>query len=521
VTVHGNLGEVVETSPHTARLELVNVSKTFPGTRALTNVSLEVDPGEVHAIVGQNGSGKSTMIKILAGYHAPDPGGRIYVQGTLIEADPAAAARRLGLRFVHQGLGLINELNAVDNFSLAAGYDRGRVGRIRWRAQAERLERSLARFGVELDIWRPVGECNEVERTAVAIARALDGIGETTGGALVLDEPTVALTAVEVGRLFGMIREIRAGGVSVVYVSHYLNEIFEVADRVSVLRGGHLVGTDKVSSTTHGEIVEKMIGKELAAFSRPASSGAAVDDGAQPILSVSDLSASELRGVSFELRAGEILGIAGLQGSGIDELPYALVGASRSHSSEIRVDGHRLRRLSPSEMGRAGVRLIPRDRPSQSAILPFSVRENMTLAHLRALRHHGRIRRGPELAFVRHWMSHLDVQPRDPERTFATLSGGNQQKVVLGKWLGVAPRVLVLHEPTNGVDIGARAKIYATLRERADAGLAVVLCSSDADELAQLSTRVLVLVRGRVAQVLRGDDITESSIVHGMASADE
>jgi ribose transport system ATP-binding protein len=491
-------------------VEVINLSKTFPGTRALIDVSLRLERGEIHALVGQNGSGKSTLIKVLAGYHPPDPGGQVWVGGTEVTTDRTAAAHRLGLRFVHQGLGLIDELNAVDSFGLVSGFARTAAGRVHWKEQAIRVRSQLARFGVDVDVMRPVGQLHAIERTAVAITRALEGL-EPASGALVLDEPTVALASREVGRLFEILREVQRSGVTVLYVSHYLDEVFAIADRVSILKGGQLVATRDTSTLDRDELVRLMVGHDVGSLHGRRATESVTDE--TPALRVRDLSGRQLRGIDFEVAPGEVLGIAGLQGSGIEECPYALIGASRHPGATIEIAGTVVRRPSPPAMAKLGIRLVPRDRRTEGSISEFNVRENMTLGRLPSFRRGGRIRPRDEQVFVRHWIEELELVPPDPERLYSTLSGGNQQKVVLGKWLGVDPRVLVLDEPTNGVDIGAREKIYTTIRDQAAQGLSFVVCSSDAAELAEISDRVLVLSGGRIAAELDGDRITETTIV--------
>ena len=381
----------------------------------------------------------------------------MWVGGTEITADRAASAHRLGLRFVHQGLGLIDELNAVDSFGIVSGFARTAARRVDWGAQAERVRAQLARFGVEVDLMRPVGELDAVERTAIAITRALEGL-EPGSGALVLDEPTVALTEREVGRLFDTLREVQPSGVSVLYVSHHLDEVFAIADRVSILKGGRLVATRHTASLDRDELVQLMVGRDVGTLHGRRGSGQSAAS-STPALRVRNLAGKQLDGIDFDVAVSEVLGIAGLQGSGIGECPYALVGASRHPGAMIEINGAGTPRPSPSAMAELGVRLIPRDRRTQGAIGDFNVRENMTLGNLKSLSRSGRMRVRDERVFVDHWIEELEL---------------------LGKWLGVDPKVLVLDEPTNGVDIGAREKIYSTIRDQAAGGLAFVVCSSDA-----------------------------------------
>jgi ribose transport system ATP-binding protein len=501
-----------------AAVEIVNLSKTFPGTKALDGVSVTLSQGEIHGLVGQNGSGKSTLIKVLAGYYQPDPGAEIYVAGKRIGTRHGFSASDYNMRFVHQGLGLIGEFNAVDNIALAGGYITTRRGRIRWGSQAERARELLATVGVEPDMWRPVGELEAVERTAVAIARAL-ATGRPGGGLLVLDEPSVALSPSEIERLLGIVRGVADTGVAVLYVSHYLDEVLQVAGHVTVLRNGKLVTTRDVAGLEKRELIRLMIGGEIKlSGTKPASAEptSTPSDTSRPVLSVSNLSGRELHGLSFDLYRGEILGMAGTLGSGRTELPLALAGATDQSSGAIVVGGSQPRRRNPRDMKDLGLALVPGDRHRQGSIAEFTVSENATLARLDAFRRRARLRHGLERSYTTQWIEQLDVRPPHPDQAFSSLSGGNQQKVVLGKWLGTAPTVLVLDEPTSGVDVGARATIYDIIRAQAAAGLGVIVCSSDTAELIELSTRVIVLRAGKIASELAGPTLDEADILHAM-----
>jgi len=499
----------------TAAVEVQCLTKTFPGTRALDNLSLSVERGEIHAIVGQNGSGKSTLIKILAGYHAPDPTGKVWVGGTEIVNDRAAKAHELGLRFVHQGLGLIDELDVIDNFGLISGFKRKKTGRLDWKKQVAHVSSQLSRFGIQVDVMKPVKELNAVERTAVAITRALEGLGPGSG-ALVLDEPTVALTKLEVEQLFTIIHEVQRSGVSVLYVSHYLDEIFDIANRVTVLKGGKLVGTSKIESITHKDLVHLMVGRNV----NPIIKASKRAKGA-PLLSVEHLTGAELKGIDFTVHSGEVVGIAGLQGSGIAECPYLLIGASTSKELSLTLDGRVMQKISPPLMARNGIHLVPGDRKSQGAISEFNVRENMTLGDLAPFRRHGHLCTKVEKELVEHWIGELDLVPPNSEHDYLTLSGGNQQKVIVAKWLAVNPKVLILDEPTNGVDIGAREKIYSVIRDQASRGLAFIICSSDAGELAELCDRILVLNDGKIISELIGEQVNEINVVDHLHAVNE
>jgi ribose transport system ATP-binding protein len=502
-------------------VEIVNLSKTFPGTKALDGVSLTLRRGEVHGLVGQNGSGKSTLIKVLAGYHEPDPGAEIYVAGKPVASRHGFSPSDYNMRFVHQGLGLVDEFNAVDNIALSGGYVTTTRGRIRWRSQARRARELLATVGVDLDVWQPVGTFAAVERTAVAIARALAS-GRPGSGLLVLDEPSVALSPSEIERLLGIVRGVADTGVAVLYVSHYLDEVLQVAKRVTVLRNGQLVITRDVAGLDKRELIRLMIGGEIQSYRRGGGAGGGTSNQmARPVLSVTNLTGRELRGLSFDLHRGEILGVAGTLGSGRTELPLALAGAARDCSGKILVADAEPRQHSPRSMKDLGVVLVPGDRHRQGSIAEFTVSENTTLARLEAFRRRGTLRHGLERHYTSEWIDQLDVRPPSPDAAFSSLSGGNQQKVVLGKWLGTNPTVLVLDEPTSGVDVGARATIYDIVRAQATAGLGVIVCSSDTTELAELSDRVIVLRAGEIAAELPGSALDEASILHAMEDQED
>ncbi len=513
-------------------LDAREVSKTFGEQRALDSVSLRIRRSEVHALVGENGSGKSTLIKILAGYYSPDPGCAITVDGHDLTTGSPPESRRLGLRFVHQNLGLVDELNAADNIGLVAGYATSRAGRVRVRQQRSRASALLARIGVGIDVDVPVGRLRPVERSAVAIARALDGrLGQIR--LLVLDEPTAALPPTEVAALFRVLRDVAADGVSVLYVSHRLDEIRALSDQVSVLRDGRLRGTFPVSGLSRERIVEHILGHAeapaagaapaKAAAPRPAGATAgrarASGRGGQPALRVRGLSASYLDGLDFDVGRGEILGVAGLEGSGRDELAGTLGGAVPAHGTVIDADGRPLARLTPRHARAHGIALVLANWHPASAIREFDVRENVSLASLRRFSARGIVRRGSERQEVLDWLSKVDVRPRDPAKRYQLLSGGNQQKVIVARWLATRPAVLVLDDPTSGVDVGARRQIYGLLRAQAAEGVGIVLCSSDLEDLMAVCGRALCLVGGRLVAELRGDEITESAMLAAISSS--
>jgi ribose transport system ATP-binding protein len=496
-------------------LEISHLSKSFPGTRALSGVDLTIDSGQIHALVGQNGSGKSTLIKILAGFHAPEEGSVVRVDGGDVQLGHATAARSAGFRFVHQDLALVDTMSVVENLAMGRGFQTGWAGRIRWRAERLRATEMLDSLGFEIDVRRPVGELSAAARTGVAIARAL---WEWEGHArlLVLDEPTATLPKAEVETLFESIRRVRDRGVGVLYVSHRLDEVFSIADRVTVLRDGKRVGTHRPAELDEQKLIALMLGE---AVTRAVGTSSA--NGGETVLRVRDLYGTVLDGIDFDVRAGEVVGFAGLTGSGREELLPMLFGAS-ARTGTVRVGDRVVPAERPQAAIRSGLALVPADRLRQGAVFELPVSSNLTLTGMRSVRGPGgAIRRRAERGETREWMSRLDVRPPDPDRPLATLSGGNQQKVVIAKWLRLAPKVLLLDELTQGVDVGAKATIHALIRGAAEAGAAVVLASSDDEEICDLCDRVYILREGRIGAELSQGEMTIDEIGRRQLTLDD
>lgn len=498
------------TSSATPLLSITNLSKTFPGQKALDGVDLTINPGEVHALIGQNGSGKSTLIKVLAGYHAPDDGADI----RFLDA-PLASRSGTGspLRFVHQDLALVSNLNALDNLALGRGYVTDRAGRIRWKAEERAARGVLADFGLKIPLDVPISSLAPVERAAVAIARALQGWSDEPA-ILVLDEPTRALPQPEVERLFHAVDRIRARGAGVLYVSHRLGEVLDIGDRVTVLRDGRRVATEPVSKMTTDKLVTLIVGGAVEnLYTAPPPPGT------DTVLRVDHLAGDKLKDLSFELRRGEILGVTGIVGSGQDEVANLLFGAAPRTGGQVELNGADVGDLTPGRAIKKGIGLVPADRPVKGCIPMHSARENMTLPLLKPLTRFGVISRRREDHDIRAWMRRMEVRPPDPERAVAQFSGGNAQKTVLAKWLRTNPSVLLLDEPTQGVDVGAKAAIYALLAEAAANGTALVLCTAEYEDLPEVCDRVLVLGDGHLAAELRGDSLTKQQItVHALRS---
>jgi ribose transport system ATP-binding protein len=490
-----------------ALLEMHGIVKQFPGVRALDGVDLEVRPGEVHCLLGQNGAGKSTLIKVLAGAHQPDEG-RILWRGEEITLGDPQAAMSQGIATIYQELDLVAGLTVADNVFL--GREHARLG-ISRPAQANRAAAALlTRLGhPEIRPTAEVGSLPAAAQQMVSIARALSQDARL----IIMDEPSAVLDNEEVERLFAVIRDLTEHGVAVVYISHRLEEIREIGDRLTVLKDGRTVATGlPVAGTSTREVITLMTGRSIEYVFPPRAARPDADQA--PLLEVSGL---ELRGafsdVSFTVRPGEIVGLAGLVGSGRSEILETIYGARRATSGTVRVAGRRLR---PGDVGAAvaaGVGLAPEERKSQGLLLDDAVYRNISIASLRRFARVGFLGGGSEREAARRQVAALEVRPNDVTREVRTLSGGNQQKVVLARWLLRDCRVLLLDEPTRGVDVGARSEIYALVRDLAERGVAVVVVSSEIPEVLGLADRVLVVSDGAVVAEAPADALDEHRVL--------
>jgi len=500
----------------TPALTVTNMSKSFGGPLVLDSANLSIEPGEIRALVGENGSGKSTLIKILAGFHVPD-GGSAEVHGQALHLGHGEASEALGLRFVHQDLGLVNNLDAVDNIALGAGYPSFRGG-IRWRQERKRTRAALAELGYDFDVRRPAGDLAMSERTALAVARAM-APRATPAKVLILDEPTANLPAAEAERLFRLARRVADSGVAVMFVSHHFDEVFGLAQSVTVLRDGKLVITRPVAGMTEDNLIELVIGRQLEHVEHDAKAA----EKREVVLQISGLGCDVLNNVDLLVHAGEIVGVAGITGSGRDEVAPALFGGT-DRTGEAKINGAVVPKLRPDRAMAMGMGLVPAQRLANAAFITETLRGNITIVRPGIHWRGGILRKGPERADVRKWLDRLDVRPRNSEFTMADLSGGNQQKVVLARWLRMEPKVLVLDEPTQGVDVGAKSDIHKLVDEAAAQGTAVLVVSTDHEELVRLCHRVLILRRGRIADEFSGarmdhDLITAATIGRDQAAA--
>ena len=492
-------------------LRLTGLSKSFAGVRALDGVTFEVDAGEVHALVGGNGSGKSTLIKVLAGYHTPDPGAQLELGGRPVGVPlPPGSSARLGLSFVHQDLGLIPSLSILENMRVGR-YQPGRGGRISWRKERQAVTAALRHFGLDdLASATPVGLLSPLHRALVAIARAFADAELHQGGLVILDEPTAYLPTDGVDRLFDAIGVLRRNGTAAVIVTHRLEEVFRVADRVTVLREGRAVGTASTADIDEARLIELILGRKLDEY-YPEGATAIGDT----VLSVRNLQGRAIHDLSFDVHRGEILGLAGLVGMGHTEVPYLIFGATPARSGTVELAGRppvAAGTLTPRQAAAMGIGLLPADRLGGSGVGGITLRENVSLPIVDRFFQGGRIRRSAEGRYVAGLLRDHDVRPPFPESPLAMLSGGNQQKALLAKWLQMQLPVMLLDEPTQGADIGARKEIFQRLREAAQHGACMVMASSEFDDLAGVCDRVLVFRHGRIVGELAGAALSEDRL---------
>ena len=492
-----------ETGDGRERLVMRDLRKSFGGVHALRGVTVEARGGEVLALVGENGAGKSTLLKILSGAHEPDDG-TMSLDGRPVRFTSPHAAHAAGVRVIYQEPEIIPHVSVAENIyvgELSARSHVFRRGNVEERARAD-----LARYGFTHAL-RPdmLGEqLSPAQRQLVEIMRAL--IADVR--VIAFDEPTSSLSDTEVDALFALVRRLRDDGVAVLYVSHRMPEIFAIADRVTVLRDGAVVGTRPVPETTTDELVSMMVGRDLTGMyiREPHPHG-------DVVLSVRGLSSADVHDISFDVRAGEVLGISGLVGAGRSELAHAIVGNEPRSAGDIVVAGRSVHIRSPRDAVRAGIGLVPEERKAQALMMERSVRDNISLAILRRISRMRVVRRGEERRIAARFAKQLNIRTPSLEQVIANLSGGNQQKVVLARWLASRPRVLMLDEPTRGVDVGAKAEIYDSIDNLAADGLAIIVISSELPEILALSDRVLVMQAGRIAGELPRQEASEQRIL--------
>jgi ribose transport system ATP-binding protein len=496
-----------------ALLKIEHLTKMFPGQVALDDVDIEIGAGTTHALVGQNGSGKSTLIKILAGYHQPTGDAAVATYfgndptGEPLELGDGRAAERDGLRFVHQDLGLVDSLSAVENLAIVNGFTRKGV-RIDWRTDRRRAQAALDDIGFgSVDVRLPVGALAPAQKTGVALARALMG-WEHDAHLLVLDEPTASLPASDVEHLFEAIRRLKARGVAILYVSHHLDEVFEIADEVTVLRDGRRVTTMAVAELDHDRLIELMIGHKVV----QGRSALHPNPAGTVVLQARALRGGNIAHVDLDVRAGEVVGIAGITGSGREHVVPLISGQQPSSDGEVWVNGRAVDNYSPHDLLEAGGAFVTADRKTHGVFPLMSVIENTTICDVGRNARGGRLQRKAERSDASFWIDRLAVKTASGDAPIATLSGGNQQKVIFARGLRLEPTVLLLDEPTQGIDVGAKEEIHGLIDELASQGNGVVVASTDTDELVRVATRVLIMRNGVVTAELAGDDIDSVAI---------
>lgn len=488
-------------------LRLKGIVKTFPGVRALDGVDFDVLPGEVHALLGENGAGKSTLMKVLAGMYQPDEG-EIIIAGKPVRMTNPIEAKAQGVVLIHQELSLVPEMSAAENIYLGE-LPRKSFGRVDWKTLEERSNAILSRLKCNFRSEVTVAHLSIANQQMVEIARALT----VDARVVVFDEPTASLTDAEKVVLFDIIADLKSQGVGIVYISHRMDEIFTLSDRISVLRDGSYRGTLTTAETNEDEVTKLMIGRslDLSRNEAPPTFGSTM-------LEVRNLSCEGLfKDVSFTVREGEIVGFYGLVGAGRTEIAETLFGLRAASAGEIFVGGERVEITSPRDAIALGVSLVPENRKEQGLVLQMNCRDNMTLPQVQELTTGPFVAKSAELAIFDKYRERLAIKTPSWRQSAAVLSGGNQQKIVIGKWLSMNPRVLIVDEPTRGIDVGSKSEIHQLLRELARQGYAVIVISSEMPEVLRVSDRIVAMYHGRIMREFTIDEVTEDSLVQAIS----
>ncbi|MCA0927969.1 sugar ABC transporter ATP-binding protein [Ruegeria profundi] len=488
-------------------LHLDNIVKTFPGVRALDGVSFSVMPGEVHALMGENGAGKSTLMKVLGGIYQPDEG-EIYMGADKVIMSGPLEAKDKGIVFIHQELSLAEELTVAENIYLGE-LPRKSFGRVDWGKLADQTNTILEKLNVGFDAKTRVGDLSIANQQMVEIARALT----VDAKAVIFDEPTASLTDAEKVVLFDVIADLKREGVGIIYISHRMEEIFKITDRISVLRDGQYQGTVATADSTEESVTQMMIGRKLD-LSRNLSH----HDLGSVALEVRGLSCGKLyQDVSFEIRRGEVVGFYGLVGAGRTEIAETLFGLRDPSNGQILLDGEEIRIHSPADAIARGISLVPEDRKGQGLVLGMNCRDNMTLPQVDDLKAGPFVAEGAEIAIFDQYRDRLDIRTPGWKARVGNLSGGNQQKIVIGKWLSMHPNVLIVDEPTRGIDVGSKSEIHKLLRELAAQGYAVMVISSEMPEVLHVSDRIIAMYSGRVMRTFTSDEVSEDNLIQAIS----
>ena len=503
---------------HSPILEVGRVTKRFPGVLALDGVTFELRPGEVHALVGENGAGKTTLIKVITGVYRPDEGQVLFNGEEVSFADPRES-QAAGISTIYQEINLIPLLSVAQNVFLGRE-PRNSLGLIDKASMNREAAEILERYGIQADVTAPLRSLGLGVQQMVAIARAIS----VDARAVIMDEPTSSLEAREVETLFGVIGQLREEGVGVIYVSHRLEELYEICDRVTVLRDGRVAHTGELSDLSRLQLIAHMLGRELAEVEKEGATGFGEEHetAREPILVAQGLTQHpRLREVSLDVRPGEVVGLAGLLGAGRSETAKAIFGAEPLDSGSVRMEGKNIKTGSPGAAIKAGIAFLPEDRKLEGIIPDLSVKENIVAAAMPRLARAGMVSEKAQAELVEEFMQSLGIKASSPDQPVRELSGGNQQKVLLARWLCMNPKVLILDEPTRGIDVGAKAEIQKLVDDLAVKGLGVILISSELEEITEGSDRVVALREGTVVGSLSEEEITEGNLMEMLAHGDD
>ncbi len=492
-------------------IQMKGIKKAFHHHLVLDGVDFEVCAGEVHALMGENGAGKSTLMKILTGMYEKDAG-TITVDGKEVHYRHPKEAERDGIVFIHQELNIIPTLTVAENMFLGREQTIGKTGWIRQKEMAEEAKRYLQKLGMDIDPNEMAGCLSVGKQQVIEIARALS----TNAKCLIMDEPTAALTDREIQTLFTVIRTLKQQGVAIVYISHRMEEIFTICDRISVLRDGQFIGTKLIRETTFDEIVHMMVGRQIGERFPKRS----VQIGEERLRVEGLTQNGVFHNVSFTVRAGEILGVAGLMGAGRTEIMEAIFGIRKTDAGTVYLNQQPVKITSPRQAVEYGMAFITEDRKGKGLVLQMSVRENLTLPKAGQLATIGFIDNKKENELVRSLIERLHIKAASAEMEVKSLSGGNQQKVVFGKWLAMNPSILILDEPTRGVDVGAKKEIYEMMNELAAQGVAIIMVSSELPEILGMSDRIMVVHEGKVTAILQNDNVDQETIMRAATGGD-
>ncbi|MDQ0877641.1 ribose transport system ATP-binding protein [Paenibacillus sp. V4I3] len=485
-------------------LEMKGISKSFPGVKVLEQVDFTLHRGEVHALMGENGAGKSTLMKILGGIYTKDSGS-ITVNGNVYDIASPSMAQNLGIVIIHQELNMVPHLTVMENIFLGREFTYGKSKLINWRRMRQESHRYLSQLGLNIDPGTLVNELSVGQQQMVEIAKALSMKAEI----LVLDEPTAALTDREIEALFLVIASLKEKGVGMIYISHRMEEIFRICDQVTVMRDGHYIGTEYIANTTMDHLVKMMVGREI----KDRFPKVKVTLGEEKLTVNGLTQKGKLHDISLSVRAGEIVGIAGLMGAGRTELAKALFGVTSIDRGTISINGKPVSIKKPIDAIHAGIGLITEDRKDEGLLLPLSVNDNLALPNLKILSSFGFMNRSKERELSDSMIKKLLIKTPNSEQKVGSLSGGNQQKVVIGKWLATNPQVLILDEPTRGVDIGAKKEIYDLMNELVSQGVAILMISSELPEVLGMSDRILVMHEGKISGEFTQEDASQEKIM--------